>query len=278
VRIAVIGLGLIGGSLAWDWTEAGHEVWGFSRTPETCAYALAQGMISGSLNHLQELGEQGWDGVVVCTPIADVLPTVAEVAPLVSASTLVTDVASVKGSLVRSATALCAGFVGGHPMAGTAGQGIRAAQRELFRGAVYVVTPVPETQASGLERLGILIGDLGAEVVRCDPDDHDQAVAAISHGPVWLSAALIATAREQGSLAQRLASSGFRDTSRVGGGNPALGVGMARANREAVVVQVRRYQAHLAQIQMWLEQEDWERLEDFLQQTHCARRDFRSCG
>ncbi|MEN9266609.1 MAG: prephenate dehydrogenase/arogenate dehydrogenase family protein, partial [Thermostichales cyanobacterium BF4_bins_65] len=155
--------------------------------------------------------------------------------------------------------------------------GIRAAQRGLFQGAVYALTPLPQTQTLGLQRLEKLIRDLGAEALICDPDEHDQAVAAISHLPVWVSAALIATASQQGSLAWRLASSGFRDTSRVGGGNPQLGVGMAQANQQALLGQLQRYQAHLAQIQTWIEQGNWDCLRALLEQTQRQRQQFRGC-
>ncbi|GAB4211520.1 MAG: prephenate/arogenate dehydrogenase [Synechococcales cyanobacterium] len=275
MRYAIVGLGLIGGSLAWDLTQAGHEVWGVSRSGETCRQAVQRGIVQQADPNLDQVFPQSWDGVIVATPIAATLPTIAHLATGLQPGTPLTDVASVKGSLVETATRLWPSFVGGHPMAGTADHGLAAAQLGLFREAVYVVTPLPETDREALARVEELIRTVGAEVVHCHPVDHDQAVAAISHVPVWISAALIAAAAEQGSLARRLASSGFRDTSRVGGGNPELGVGMAQANRAAILAHLTVYRRHLTQIQDWILAEDWSSLQDYLQATQIQRPQFR---
>ena len=119
-----------------------------------------------------------------------------------------------------------------------------------------------------------LVQQLAAQRYYCTPESHDQAVALISHLPVYLSAALILTAMTGGNLAQNLASSGFADTSRVGGGNPQLGLQMARHNRVALMTALAYYQNHLTQLQTALTTEDWAALEAALTFTQQARQSF----
>ncbi|MHC5829501.1 MAG: prephenate dehydrogenase/arogenate dehydrogenase family protein, partial [Nostoc sp.] len=124
-------------------------------------------------------------------------------------------------------------FIGGHPMAGRTDSGIEAAQRHLFVNKPYVLTPITTTPTSAITIVEEIVRSLGANIYHCQPEQHDRAVSWISHLPVMVSSSLIAaclseTETDVLELAQKLASSGFRDTSRVGGGNPELGVMMAR--------------------------------------------------
>jgi len=199
--------------------------------------------------------------------------------PHLSAHTILTDVGSVKASIVETITPLWANFVGGHPMAGTAECGLDAAQADLFIDKVYALTPTDQTPDTAIDTVAAIARSLKARVIYCQPEEHDQAVAMISHLPVMVSASLIvacSTYPDQDviHLAHTLASSGFQDTSRVGGGNPELGIMMARYNREAVLRSLQDYRAQLDRITERIAQEDWGGLEQLLSQTQRDRPSF----
>ncbi|MBJ7901096.1 MAG: prephenate/arogenate dehydrogenase [Cyanobacteria bacterium RI_101] len=274
MKIGILGLGLIGGSLGLALRERGHWVMGVSRSQKTLETALARGAADRAGADLESLGEA--EVIFLCTPLAQLLPSLKSLIPHLRPGAVVTDVGSVKTAITLEGEKLWPNFVGGHPMAGTAEQGIEAAVPNLFDQAPYVLTPTERTAPKALTRLEDLIADLNVRVYRCSPEAHDQAVAWISHLPVMISAALIGACGgepdpEIGRLAQTLASSGFRDTSRVGGGNPELGVMMAQYNQAALLKSLGIYQDQLAQLKSRIEQSDWAALEAFLQQTQTAR-------
>ncbi|MGF1567300.1 MAG: prephenate/arogenate dehydrogenase [Nodosilinea sp.] len=275
--IAVIGLGLIGGSLGLDLTQRGYRVIGIARRPETCRAALALGAVHQAGTELSLV--KGADGVLVCTPIDQVLPIVQAILPHLAEHAVVTDVGSVKAAIVAPATALWPRFVGGHPMAGKAEAGLNVAEAGLFKDRPYVLTPVSLTQTTALAEIRAVVEQLGAQVWECDPQAHDRAVAWISHLPVMVSSGLIQACQQEPdpailALAQTLASSGFRDTSRVGGGAPELGTLMARHNREALLTALATYQDQLNDLQQLIQAEDWEGLYQVLSQAQAARQPY----
>ena len=277
MKIGIVGLGLIGGSLGLDFRAQGFSVMGISRQPATCIRATERGAVEQASVDFSLLAET--EIIFLCTPIAAIMPTLKSCIPYLNAETLVTDVGSVKSSIVKECSLLWPNFLGGHPMAGTADQGIEAAQFGLFKNAPYVLTPTIETKAKDLERMVELVNALGATLYQCDPQRHDQAVAWISHLPVMISASLISACQGESDpaifyLAQRLASSGFRDTSRVGGGNPELGVMMAQYNRPALLRSLIDYRQQLDQIIDLIDQEKWPALNEQLQATKRDRELF----
>ncbi len=280
MRIAIVGLGLIGGSLALKLSEEGYPVWGISRNRATCQEVLERGALQGCGTDLAQLADFDPQVVVICTPLEQVLVTLATLVPHLSPQTVVSDVGSVKQPIVAPATELWPLFVGGHPMAGKTLQGIQAAEASLFLGRPYVLTPLPQTQPQAIEAMKELVTAVGAEVVLTDPKRHDQAVAWISHLPVMIGAGLIAAVGQAEDpdileLARTLASSGFRDTSRVGGGIPQLGLEMARYNQQALLAALRGYQVQLKKIERLIEGERWEELLQMLQRTRQEWQQFR---
>ncbi|MBW4461517.1 MAG: prephenate/arogenate dehydrogenase [Nodosilinea sp. WJT8-NPBG4] len=273
-RIAIIGLGLIGGSLGLDLTRYGHPVVGIARRATTAEEALAMGAVTEAGTELALVSEA--DVVFICTPIDAVVATAAAIAPYLSEGAVVTDVASVKGELVPSLEALWPGFVGGHPMAGKAEAGLAVAEAGLFRDRPYVLTPTAATNPKALERVRAIAASLGANLCQCHPDQHDRAVAWISHLPVMVSSSLILACQGESepnilTLAQSLASSGFQDTSRVGGGMPELGTLMARHNRVALLDALTGYQQQLEQMKALIETENWDDLYSQLTRSQAAR-------
>lgn len=277
MRIGIVGLGLIGGSLAAALSEQGHTIWGNSRKPETIAIAHAKGWLQHGSTTLADLAAT--ELVFVCAPIPQTLPLVQKLAAVLSANTVITDVASVKGAITPAATALWPRFVGGHPMAGDTATGLAAARADLFRDRPYVLTPIATTDPAAFERVQIAIASLRINLHIMNPEHHDATVAWISHLPVIVSAALVASVGNLddpnlAAAAANLASSGFRDTSRVGAGNPELGVAMAEFNTTALLDSLHHYRHELDQLIQHIEQADWPALATQLHANNQTRRRF----
>ena len=277
MNIGIVGLGLIGGSLGLDFRSQGHRVIGISRKSQTSERAIALGAVDDAGTNLSLM--QQADVIFVCTPLAVMEATVTELVPHLKPEAILTDVGSVKGRVMQDVAPHWHNFVGGHPMAGKSESGIDVAQRDLFAGCPYVFTPIEKTPPEALKVVEELVRLLNARIYHCHPDEHDRAVAWISHLPVMVSASLIAACRGEADasvlkLAKALASSGFRDTSRVGGGNPELGVMMARYNTQALLQSLYAYRTQLDQVIDHVKQENWQELETLLQHNSVVRPDF----
>ncbi|MEM8604273.1 MAG: prephenate/arogenate dehydrogenase, partial [Cyanobacteria bacterium P01_H01_bin.121] len=248
MQIGIVGLGLIGGSLGLKWRSQGHQIVGISRRADTCTRALQLGVADIATTALTAL--KSADVIVLATPLSAIVPTVEQLVPILHPETCLTDVGSAKAAIVSAIEALWPNFVGGHPMAGKAESGIEVAEANLFAGCPYVLTPTVSTPQEATACISELSQSLGSKLYTCSPAEHDRAVAWISHLPVMVSASLIRACLQEADpkvleLAQQLASSGFRDTSRVGGGSPELGVMMARHNRAAVLESLAQYRQQL---------------------------------
>lgn len=277
MRIGIVGLGLIGGSLGLDLGALGHHVVGVSQRLTTCEQAIARGAVAQASPDPQLLANV--DVVFLCTPLGVMEAVAQQLCPYLRPQTILTDVGSVKAPIVATLSRLWPNFVGGHPMSGTADQGIGAALSGLFRGNAYVLTPTPLTPVAAVDQVAELARALGSRVYHCTPEVHDRAVAWISHLPVMVSSSLIAACAQESdsdvlAMAQKLASSGFRDTSRVGGGNPELGLMMAKYNRDALLSALTQYRDRLDRVIATLEQQDWTSLSAHLQATHQQRQTF----
>ncbi len=274
MHIGIVGLGLIGGSLGLDWRRQGHTITGVSRRAATLALAQERGVIDQGGTEVALLAS--CEVVVLCVPLDRLVSVAQAVCPHLDPAAILTDVGSVKAPIVQAITSFWPGFIGGHPMAGTAEQGIYAAQSHLFCQRPYVLTPTPQTDPQQLRQLQALVRELGADGLLCDPQAHDRAVAWISHLPIWVSAALLGASAQESdpqilALAQRLASSGWRDTTRVGGGNPELGVCLANYNREHLLRGLRQYQQELGRIIEMVEQQNIPALTRYLQHSQRLR-------
>ncbi len=277
MQIGIVGLGLIGASLAGDLRQLGHQVLGVSRQQSTCDIAVANGFVDRASTDIATLAT--CEIIIICTPIDKIISTVALLAPHLSPETIVTDAGSVKESIVAKATQIWPNFVGGHPMAGKAESGIAAAELGMFRGKPYVVTPIAESSLIAVDAIKNLVKSLDCRLFEASPAEHDRAVAWISHLPVMISSSLIHGCLENCppdllNLAKGLASSGFKDTSRVGGGNPELGQMMAEYNRTALLETLRAYQQDLDQTIESIETNHWPELLAKLERNQAARPEF----
>ncbi len=277
MNIGIVGLGLIGGSIGLDLRSRGFDVFGVSSREQTCQRAVALGVANAASINLSDMAAA--DVVFICTPLGSIESIAQKLVPHLSPDTILTDVGSVKTPIVQPVSYLWPNFVGGHPMAGTAESGIEAAVRDLFVGRPYVVTPTAQTPVLAVERVEEIARSLGAKIYRCGPEEHDRAVAWISHLPLMTSATLVAACAQEGDrdiikLAQNLASSGFRDTSRVGGGNPELGMMVAQYNRVELLRSLSIYRDSLDEVISDIESENWQALEQKLKLTQAARRSY----
>ncbi|MDB9536435.1 prephenate/arogenate dehydrogenase [Dolichospermum planctonicum CS-1226] len=263
MKIGILGLGLIGGCLGFDLRSQGHHILGVSRRESTCVRAVEIGSVDQASLDLSLLASA--EVVFICTPIGLIVPQIKELIGYLPKTTIITDVGSVKKPIVEAISPLWENFIGGHPMAGKTDSGIESAQRNLFVNRPYVLTPIEITASHVVSIVEEIVRSLGSVIYHCQPEQHDQAVSWISHLPVIVSASLIAaclseTDPEIAKLAQNFASSGFRDTSRVGGGNPELGVMMAQYNRQALLNSLYQYRENLDEFIHIIEGENWELL------------------
>lgn len=277
MKIGILGLGLIGGCLGFDLRSQGHHVLGVSRRESTCVRAVEIGSVDQASLDLSLLASA--EVVFICTPIGLIVPQIKELIGYLPKTTIITDVGSVKKPIVEAISPLWENFIGGHPMAGKTDVGIESAQRNLFVNRPYVLTPIETTASHVITIIEEIVRSLGSVIYHCQPEQHDQAVSWISHLPVIVSASLIAaclseTDPEIAKLAQNFASSGFRDTSRVGGGNPELGVMMAQYNSQALLNSLYQYRENLDEFIHIIEGENWELLAEKIKLNRQALHNF----
>ncbi len=221
--IAIVGVGLIGGSLglAFKRVGIGNRIVGISRS-ETLERAVEQGAIdTGFVYEDLESGIQDANFIFLCTPISRILELLPRCLATAKPGCIVTDVGSTKRAVVD--TAHEAGrsdiaFIGGHPMAGSEWKGVDAADPFLFQNAIYVLTPSPGCDPSLIDRLAAVTSRIGAHVVQMEPEKHDRVAAAISHLPQMMATALVGLVgglNEKDGLSLKLAAGGFRDMTRI---------------------------------------------------------------
>ena len=227
-RANVIGLGLIGGSVALALRERGWHVCGEDIDPATASSAVDRGVVDAvGLDHRAEI-------TFVAVPVSTAADQIKRA--LVHTRGAVTDVGSVKAAVC--AAAADTRFVGGHPMAGSELDGLDGAQADLFEGAVWVLTPGRDSDDVVFAQVASVVASFGAEVVALSPERHDQLVAVVSHVPHLTAATLMGLASERAeehAALLRLAAGGFRDMTRVASGRPAIWLDICSENRTAIV-------------------------------------------
>lgn len=243
MRIAVVGTGLVGASLAGALRRLDDvtEVVGADRDPAAAAEALRRGLIDRVVADPAEAAASA-DVVVLGVPVSAVAAAAAEVGPAMRPGAVLTDVASVKGRVVPAMEAAVAervAVVGGHPMAGSHEGGPANASPDLFVGATYLLTPTSRTDPAAYGRLHGLVSRIGARVLAVDPERHDLLVAVVSALPQLAATTLMNLAADRASAEHAelllLAAGGFRDATRVAASNPDLWVDICAQNRAAIV-------------------------------------------
>src|ERR671914_1561861 len=242
MQIAVLGVGLIGGSIGLAAREhvEGAEVVGFGRDPGRLRTALERGAIDRVAESLPAALE-GAEMCFACAPVGALPALVGEALAAAGPDCLVTDVGSTKQDLVAAVDDRR--FVGGHPIAGAETAGVEHARADLFEGAVWYLTPLPTSEGLLYERLHRFVVDVGARPVAVDPATHDRLVAVFSHLPHVLANVLASQAAAHGETLH--VGPSFRDMTRVAGANTAMWADIYRANREAIVEEIQAFREGL---------------------------------
>lgn len=275
-KVAVIGVGLIGGSLALAMKARGVAglVSGYDRDADALREARALGVLDLVYNSV-EAAVSGAGLVIVATPVLDTGAVVENLAGYLTPGVLVTDVGSTKAEIVERAGRMIPGgwFVGGHPMAGSERGGVAAATPYLFENAYYLLTPNAQTNPAALAQAQSLISALGAHVVLVDPAEHDELVALISHLPHLVAAALVNTARasSRAGRALPLAAGGFRDTTRIASGPPNVWRDIFLSNRRALGAALGVFREQLDLLQKAVAGGDDPAIMDLLTQARDTR-------
>jgi prephenate dehydrogenase len=241
-RIAIIGLGLIGGSLGLAFKQSrlrDAEIVGFARSRETRDKARKIGAIDRTAASAADAAREA-AVVIIATPIAVIPDVMEEIAPSLSDSCIVTDAASSKDEVMRWADELlpaATSFVGGHPMAGKEETGIDVAEATLFEGKPYCIVPSVHASETAVNTVVGLAEMVGAMPVFLDAEEHDSYVAAVSHLPLVVSTALLSLVHDSAAWPEmaQLASSGFRDLTRLASGSPEMSEDICRTNEDNVV-------------------------------------------
>jgi prephenate dehydrogenase len=274
-RMAVIGTGLIGGSIALGVraTDPHVAVVGFDAAPGVVERARARDAVTDVAGSPAEAAA-GANLIVLAVPV-DQMPAICDVLKnAVEPGAVVTDVGSAKGRAVAAGEAACGGrFVGGHPMAGSELHGIEAADGRLFEGAPWILTPTETTSSHAYSRVAEMVGGLGAKPVALDPAAHDALLARLSHVPQLVASALVglATASGEGDALLSLAAGGFRDVTRIAASNPDLWVAVLHSNRAAVLQGLQGLGAELDAVAAMLEGSRWDDLREWLNDARTAR-------
>lgn len=266
-RLTIIGVGLIGGSLARALRREhpGIEVVGCGRHLPNLERARELGVID---RYETDPGRavEGSDLVVVAVPVGAIGPIFAAIAGHLAAGAVVTDVGSTKGNIVDAARRNLGGrladFVPGHPIAGTERSGVGASFAELFQGCRVILTPLAETRRTALERVRALWTLAGARVSEMDVRHHDEVLAATSHLPHLLAYTLVDTLARMDDSEEIFdyAAGGFRDFTRIASSDPALWRDISIANRDAMLDTVQRFTDNLAAVTEALQRNDGDAL------------------
>lgn len=239
-RIAIVGVGLIGGSLGLALKAAGSvDVTGVDRDRAALDVAVGRGAIDRGTTD-PAAGAAGADVVFLCTPVLQIPPLVARIAPRLKAGAIVTDVGSTKGFVGDKISRLLpegVHYVGGHPMAGREKSGIAAADGNLFRGKQYIFTPGAATPPAAVEAVAGLVRGTGAKVTVMDVNCHDDCAAVISHIPHVVAAGLVnllGRYPDKEESLDKLAGGGFCDTTRIASSDADMWADICLTNTAAV--------------------------------------------
>ena len=282
-KVAIVGLGLIGGSLGAALRESGQvgEVFGVERDPGSLRFALENGLADAGAPRVgREMAD--CEIAVVATYVGSAAAVAEEVFGFVSDGTPVCDTGSVKAPVVGRVEKTRPGafFVGAHPVAGTEKSGPRNADPSLFRGKKCVLTPVPATPAPALDAARRLWETAGCEVVEMDPATHDEIFSMVSHLPHAVAYSLLRAAGRDESLGNLVGFSGggLGDFIRVCGSSPAMWAGIFAENREAVLRAIRKFGERLGEVERAVAAGDVAALEEFLAETRALRTGARGGG
>jgi prephenate dehydrogenase len=277
-RIAVVGVGLIGGSfaLALKQAKACAHVVGVGRNPANLELALERGIID-SIEQDAEAAARSAELVLIAAPVAQFTAIFDSLDKGLRSGTLVTDAGSTKRDVIAAARRglkeKIAQFVPAHPIAGAEKSGAAAASAELFRGRRTILTPLAENSAAAVDRVEAAWKLCGARTARMKPHEHDALLAAVSHLPHLLAYALVHDISSRADAGQLFAyaAGGFRDFTRIASSHPEMWRDICMANRDQLLAELARFESELGSIRACLENGHAAKLEALFAQARAAR-------
>ncbi|OJU35138.1 MAG: prephenate dehydrogenase [Rhizobiales bacterium 68-8] len=285
-RIALIGIGLIGSSLARVIRReglAGHVAIA-TRSPATLKRAEELGLGDSYHTDLAEAARDA-DLVIVSVPVGSSGEVAQAIAPVLKPGAILTDVGSTKGSVIaQMAPHVPAGvhFIPGHPLAGTEKSGPDAGFAELFRNRWCIFTPLPGTDPAALETLSAFWRACGSNVDTMDPDHHDKVLAIVSHLPHIIAYNIVGTADDLQTVTKseviKNSASGFRDFTRLAASDPTMWRDVCLHNRDAILEMLSRFSEDLASLQRAIRWGEGDKLFDLFSRTRAVRRSIIEAG
>jgi prephenate dehydrogenase len=279
--LAVLGVGLIGGSLAIALRRAGFcsRIVGCGRSRDNLEQAVALGVIDAwSTDPAEAVADA--ELVFVAVPLGSMRGVFEQIAPAISPQAVITDGGSAKGSVARDAEAALgeavSRFVPGHPIAGNEKSGVTAAFGELYQGRRIILTPTERTDPDALHRVRAMWQAAGGEVEEMSVAHHDQVLAATSHLPHMLAFGLVDSLARLSDRVEifRYAAGGFRDFTRIASSDPVMWKDICMANADALLEALRRFETDMQEIHTAVEQRDAERLLEIFSRAKAARDEF----
>ncbi|MFM2082720.1 MAG: hypothetical protein RL380_1411 [Verrucomicrobiota bacterium] len=284
-KISIIGVGLLGGSLglAVRRGKLASEIAGYVRRPASVKDCEGAGVTDYAITDLLAAVSNA-DLVVLCTPLAQMQPLVKQLLPALKRGAIVTDVGSVKGSVVKELETLVAKagahFVGSHPMAGAEKTGVRASRADLFECAMCVVTPTRKTNKAAQRKVEQFWKAIGCRLLTLTPEQHDLLVSRSSHLPHVVAATLASHVLNPSAPRSQaaLCATGFRDATRIASGSPEMWRDIALTNRKNISKSVSAFIADLQKFQRALAKQDAQAVANFFEIAKQRRDDWCAVG
>jgi cyclohexadieny/prephenate dehydrogenase len=285
-RVALIGLGLIGSSLAWASLRAGAagEIVGYARTEATRARAAELGFCDRIAGSAAEAVE-GADLVILCVPVGACGAVAAEIAPALARGAVVSDAGSVKRAVIEAMAPHLPGhvhFIPAHPLAGTEHSGPDAGFAELFDNRWCIMTPPPGTDPGAIERLTAFWQALGALTETMDPEHHDLVLAVTSHVPHAIAYTMCGVADDMRRVTDqevvKFSAAGFRDFTRIAASDPVMWRDVFLANKDATIEILGRFVEELMALQRAIRTGDGDYLQAYFTHTRAIRRSIIEAG
>ena len=263
-RVAILGVGLLGGSVAMALRRRGVHVVGYSRRESSCRAAIEAGAIDEGFTEI-EPACRGSDVVVVASPVDKIVELALAADQVLGEDALITDVGSTKARIVAEiavqSPSLARKFVAAHPIAGSEKTGVENATATLLEGKLVILTPGDHTPAAAVDRAAAFWLQTGGELLSMSPEQHDQRLAAVSHVPHLVSSLLASLVDDE---CLPLVGSGWRDMTRVAAGDPTMWTAICVHNREAILGQLDHFSDALGSLREMLARGDMAALKTWL--------------
>lgn len=278
-KALIIGLGLIGGSMAIAIKKRGlvQSLLAADTSREALEVAREKNIIDGTVE--LPAGVSDVNLIILATPVLDAGEILEQISPHLSPGTIITDVSSTKEQIVKLASSILPGnvcFIGGHPMTGSERNGFTSAKGELFENANYILTPERKTRYVSVVKLKMLLKAIGATPLEMSPNEHDKLISVVSHLPHLIATALVNTlaASSESDRLINLVAGGFRDTTRIASSDSRLWQQILLSNRQELIKTLDKFTEIIGKYKEILNNNDEQALLDYLETARITRNSF----